>query len=90
MNRVINLSRTDPSEKDLLQSAESIAETASHFFRTKYLANLVKWYTKYLKALSLSPQYRSFHGLRDFYSLIKFISQRIVTEDEVENERIIV
>lgn len=33
MNRVINLSRTDPSEQDLLQSAESIAESASPFFR---------------------------------------------------------
>jgi hypothetical protein len=33
MNRVINLSRTEPSEQDLLESAESIAATSSHFFR---------------------------------------------------------
>jgi len=74
MNRVINLSRTEPNEEDLRESAESISKNASLIFKNKYLVPLVKWYFAYLKRLSFNPKGKNFHGLRDFYSMIKYIS----------------
>ena len=38
MNRVITLSRTDPDNKDLLESAKSIARDSHPIFTTKYLS----------------------------------------------------
>lgn len=77
MNRAINLSRTEPTEEDLRQSAESIAENCAPILKNKYLGSLAKWYIAYRKSQGRSDKWRNFHGLRDFYSLIKFISTRI-------------
>jgi nucleoside-triphosphatase THEP1 len=90
MNRAINLSRTEPSEEDLRQSAESIAEKSAPVLRSRYLANLAKWYMTYKRHQQKSEKWRNFHGLRDFYSLIKFISTRIKPENESEHENIII
>ena len=48
MNRVINLSRTEPGEEDLRESAESISRDASLIFKNKYLNDLVRWYITYM------------------------------------------
>jgi len=89
MNRVINLSRTEPNEEDLKESALSISKNASLIFKNKYLVSLVKWYFAYMKRQQFSQKGRNFHGLRDFYSMIKYISQKITREDDLENESII-
>ena len=86
MNRVINLSRTEPSEEDLKQSAISIARDSSPVFKNRYLLDLVKWYVMYYKKQGSNTRNKNFHGLRDFYSMIKFISTRIYRDNEVENE----
>jgi hypothetical protein len=49
MNRVINLSRTEPTEEDLKESAESITKKGSLIFKNKYLIPLVKWYFAYMR-----------------------------------------
>lgn len=51
---------------------------------------LVSWYSAYYKKQSQVPNFRNFHGLRDFYSMIKYISTRIIKDDDIENEKIIV
>jgi hypothetical protein len=48
-NRAINLSRTEPNEEDLKESALSIAKNGSMIFKNLYLSNLVKWYFAYMK-----------------------------------------
>ncbi len=47
-NRVITLSRTEPSEKDLTQSASKISNKSSDVFKRQYLDTLVKWYLSYM------------------------------------------
>ena len=48
MNRVITLSRTDPDNKDLLESAKQIARDSHPIFKTQYLKSLVDWYIHYI------------------------------------------
>ncbi|KAI5056536.1 hypothetical protein GOP47_0028354 [Adiantum capillus-veneris] len=70
MNRGIHLSQSDPEEEDLYDTGLAIFESYNaancHQFREK-LRGLVTAYVKYH-----AQQVRAdFHGLRDFYSLIK-------------------
>ena len=46
------------------------------------------WYLYYIQRQENNAKHRNFHGLRDFYSMIKYIS-RSITEDEVQNSQII-
>lgn len=88
-NRVITLSRTEPSEKDLNQSASEISNKSSDVFKKQYLDTLVKWYLSYMNKQQVSSRHKNFHGLRDFYSMIKYISKRITKNDPVVNEQIV-
>ena len=47
-NRVITLSRTEPSENDLQLSASEISRNSSTLFKKEYLSILVKWYLSYI------------------------------------------
>jgi hypothetical protein len=42
-----------------------------------------------MKLQQKSGKIKHFHGLRDFYSMIKFISKRIRTDNLSENEQIL-
>jgi hypothetical protein len=53
-------------------------------FKNKYLVNLVKWFFAYKRKAGSKN-----HGLRDFYSMIKYISMKITQENDEENETII-
>lgn len=57
---------------------------ASMVFKNKYLINLVKWFFAYKRKAGSKN-----HGLRDFYSMIKYISMKITQENDEENETII-
>ena len=48
MNRVITLSRTEPNNSDLLESAMQIARDSHPLFKTMYLKKLVDWYIHYM------------------------------------------
>lgn len=91
MNRGINLSRHDPNEQDLLESAQSInnhinegADSEKEGLRSiidsKYLKPLVIGYLSYQESRRGIPGTSNFHGLRDFYSLIQMICRRLHRE----------
>eukprot|EP00347_Sterkiella_histriomuscorum_P010832 403374756 len=88
MNRVITLSRYDPDQYDLLETALSIARNYNPNYSQKQLIPLVDWYLEYMDKQRRSQQNENFHGLRDFYSLIKYISPRMNSSEE-NNEKVI-
>ena len=89
MNRAIHLSRPEPDEEDLFETGKSLRESGSykaglgvsltrsgHQFRQDaypgdtQLRCLATAYQKYQE----HQRYANFHGLRDYYSLIKCLS----------------
>lgn len=99
MNRAIHLSRPDMDQNELYQTGKSISESFSEskqqqtpkFFQPLYgnvhvsdldglLEDIAKSYLMYTEIL----QFRNFHGLRDYYSLVKYVSKRLL-EDRDEN-----
>lgn len=91
MNRAIHLSRTDMDESELYETAVSISnsflgkETTHAFFGKSVdmtytvslkdiqmeLKGMAKAYYQYIDQL----RFKNFHGLRDYYSLIKFVAR---------------
>lgn len=91
MNRAIHLSRTDMDEDELYETAVSISDsflskesTQAFFGKSVDMANTVslkdiqmelkgmaKAYNQYIDQL----RFKNFHGLRDYYSLIKFVAR---------------
>ena len=95
MNRAIHLSRPDMDEEELYQTGVSISEsfieskqsvTHSMFAThqtpalsekaTYVLKDIAASYLKYVDKLT----FKNFHGLRDYYSLVKFISRGFLEE----------
>ena len=79
MNRAIHLSRPEPTIKDLADTAKSIRDDsaeksggslAHHVITDDNLFNLAKAYSEY----QLKQKYANFHGLRDYYSLVKYVA----------------
>ena len=79
MNRAIHLSRPEPTIEDLAETAESIRDecalrnrrsTAHHVVNDEKLHNLAKAYSEYLA----KQPHSNFHGLRDYYSLVKYVA----------------
>ncbi|XP_074663829.1 E3 ubiquitin-protein ligase rnf213-alpha-like isoform X2 [Strix aluco] len=69
MNRGLLVFRTEPSEEELVKTAEGICADQPHFERIKGLFPiLANFYCNVLRR-----QGTEFFGLRDFYSLIKMI-----------------
>ena len=76
MNRAIHLSRPEPDVEDLFETGISLREANMHtrtggtYPDDKQLRYLAEVYHKYQG----SQRYPNFHGLRDYYSLIKCLS----------------
>ena len=75
MNRGIMVTRGDPDEEELLLSAKEICKSKSidpPFVQSilDLIPDLAKSYLKFVKNTDLKREY---HGLRDFYSLIKML-----------------
>ena len=83
MNRGIFLSIPEPDEKDL-----TIAESYNVSLIINYkdlFENLAISYQKYLNDIEENySSYKNFHGLRDFYYLIKQTSKIILKENEID------
>ena len=89
MNRTIFLGVPPLREKDLEQTAEEIASNLDKelFLRYKDLfVKLVKTYCKY-KTQIKSTEQREFHGLRDFYHLIKNAMNYIIIEKKDKKDK---
>ncbi|XDV44192.1 hypothetical protein PO909_012516 [Leuciscus waleckii] len=79
MNRGIFVSRWDPSEKDLVETAEGICESSSTVvLKIKHLLpKLAKGFLNICKTDS-----EQFFGLRDYYSLIKMLFATVSDSDQ--------
>ena len=99
MNRAIHLSRPEPDIEDLFQTGQSIREAqlqrrtsvvctspeysdvASSFPDDYQLRCLAEAYQEYQK----SQRHENFHGLRDYYSLVKSLSSANCDKDSVHS-----
>ncbi|KAL1264673.1 hypothetical protein QQF64_005028, partial [Cirrhinus molitorella] len=79
MNRGIFVSRWDPSEKDLVETAEGIC-SSSHSIRLKIKHLLPKLAKGYLDICRTDSE--QFFGLRDYYSLVKMIFATVSRSDQ--------
>lgn len=83
MNRGIHLSQPDPGEEDLYQTSLAILTSYSgdnaHFLSAR-IRRLVAAYHKYHGSQTRA----NFHGLRDFYSMIKSLRKCSSTIDFTE------
>ncbi len=88
MNRGIFLSIPEPDEKDLKNTARTIVESYNVSLIINYkdlFENLAISYQKYLNYIEENySSYKNFHGLRDFYYLIKQTSKIILKENEID------
>jgi hypothetical protein len=82
-NRAINLERPDPKEKDLEESALSIARDINAdspdkvtLFEKRYVTWIIKGYIMTFRYIP------TFFGLRDFYCFIKEINRGLTLEGE--------
>jgi len=72
MNRAIHLSRPEPDEEDLFNTAVSIQKGCGRTSIDKLLLrDLAKAYYNYYR----TQQRPNFHGLRDYYSLVKALAR---------------
>ena len=74
MNRAIILQRPEPDENDLMKTAEAIQEGCGSgmAIHGSDLRSIVRAYHSYYD----SQDIKCFHGLRDFYSLIKSLCRK--------------
>lgn len=87
MNRAIHLSRPEMDENELFETAVSITEslmeqkkeTMSNEIK-RLLQNFASSYWEYNE----NQKYKNFHGLRDFYSLIKCVGEGILVDKQLE------
>lgn len=72
MNRAIHLSRPDMNEDELFITGQSIMESvASHRSLDSILKDIAKAYLDYIDQQPI----KNFHGLRDYYSFVKYVSR---------------
>ena len=89
MNRTIFLGVPPLEEKDLEETANEIGSNLDLEIFTQYkdlFTNLVKTYCKYKDDIKTSSQ-NEFHGLRDFYHLIKNAMQYLIDEKKEKKEK---
>ena len=70
MNRAIHLSRPEPTVTDLTETAESLYQADTDEPTKTVLSHLAKAYYQYQS----KQGHANFHGLRDYYSLVKSLS----------------
>ena len=85
MNRAIQLLRPDPSLKDLTKTAQCIQLSIckSTLLKGDDLEQLTGAYFKHQEALNRTHQLANFHGLRDFYYLVKGICRQLSKRQSV-------
>ena len=89
MNRTIFLGVPPLEEKDLEETAYAIGSNLDLEIFNQYkdlFTNLVKTYCKYKDEIKSSSQ-SEFHGLRDFYHLIKNAMQYLINEKKEKKEK---
>ena len=83
MNRAVYLSRPEPTIEDLHETAKAIRDDIEAskvpIISNEYLGNLASAYYQYHQ----EQRHKHFHGLRDYYSMVKYIS---ATRDLQPNE----
>ena len=87
MNRTIFLAVPNLEEKDLEETANEIAQNIDREIPIIYkelIDNLVKTYWNYKNFLK-EKSLREFHGLRDFYHLIKNTIHYLIEEKKTNN-----
>lgn len=73
MNRAIHLSRPDMNEEELFITGQSIMESVvAHSTLDTILRDVAKAYLDYI----YNQPIKNFHGLRDYYSFVKYISRQ--------------
>lgn len=77
MNRAIHLSRPDPTPEDLLTTGNAILKTFARSIGEYNMKLLAQHYSDYYQG-QLHP---NFHGLRDYYSLLKYIGRHHQSSD---------
>ena len=82
MNRGIFISIPEPDKDDLILTALKIGESYNDILVNKYkeyYENLAKTYFDYKKSFDSNDiKNNNFHGLRDFYHIIKLFSRKII------------
>ena len=82
MNRGIFISIPEPDKDDLILTALKIGESYNDILVNKYkeyYENLAKAYFDYKKSIDVNDmKNNNFHGLRDFYHIIKLFSRKII------------
>lgn len=83
MNRAIHLSRPDMDEEELFITGQSIMESvAGHISLDSILKDIAKAYSDYVDQQPI----KNFHGLRDYYSFVKYISRKFENMNHAVNE----
>ena len=91
MNRGIHLSILEPTEKDLTSTALTIAKNIFEDIEKienykKLIENLTKSYFEYKKFIKNNcVSNYNFHGLRDFYNLIKITAKSLKNKESNES-----
>ncbi|XP_072256671.1 E3 ubiquitin-protein ligase RNF213 [Pyxicephalus adspersus] len=88
MNRGIFVSRGDPNEKELIESAKGIC-----FSNKCILSKILRYFRDFSEAYlevckTLKEQEKEFFGLRDFYSLIKMVFAFTKQSDSLTQDQI--
>uniref|UniRef100_A0A9J7YJS3 RING-type E3 ubiquitin transferase n=1 Tax=Cyprinus carpio carpio TaxID=630221 RepID=A0A9J7YJS3_CYPCA len=84
MNRGIFVSRWDPSEKDLVETAEGICSSSQNILlKIKHL--LPKLAKGYLDICKIDSE--QFFGLRDYYSMVKMMFATVSSSDQEPSDR---
>eukprot|EP00035_Acanthoeca_spectabilis_P019342 m.420116 g.420116 ORF g.420116 m.420116 type:complete len:4951 (+) comp16844_c0_seq9:156-15008(+) len=81
MNRAVHLSRPDPTEEDLVNTGNTIIKSFGDVaYRMMHrVDSIARAYHKYYR----DQVSTNFHGLRDFYSLVKHIGRRCSDDDRL-------
>lgn len=85
MSRGVYLSRPDPSSQELQDTAVSIVEAIHEFVPSKVRELLRNLSDEYLKFCSN----KTFHGLRDFYSVCKYIGRMLMKNKTLDSTDIV-
>ena len=90
MNRCVFLSINEPNENTLINTALSIAESFKDGLskepnNLKILTNLAKTFYQYKYDPFSDKEFFDFHGLRDFYHLIKCVCHNLIKSSNTRN-----
>lgn len=81
MNRAIHLSRPDMNEEELFITGQSIMESVdNHRSSDSFLKDIAKAYSDYIDQQPI----KNFHGLRDYYSFVKYVSREFQNIDHTD------